>query len=369
MDICKLETREVGYKNIFLLSDIHLGVRGNSVEWLSNIKNFFYEFYIPFLRSNIEEGDVLFFLGDFFDNRQSLDISVLNAGLEIMTSLSKLLPVHIMVGNHDIYKKNDTDVNSVSAFKNIRNVYLYEKPTIVSNGSNSILIMPWVGDGDVEENYILSNHTDYIFAHTDISGLKYDNNKIISKGIDVTKIKQLKRLFSGHIHKRQDAGKYIYLGCPYQTKRSDIGNVKGVYKFYPEKNEVSFTKNTYSPVFQRIRLDVILDFTLRETSKVLENNYTDIIVPDAFVNVFNLSTFVDILKDCKYRKIETAIESNRPESELSDVSDEINIKDILSLLETSISDLGHQDDVTARLKHLNSSYYDKAYNEKDESVF
>ena len=62
----KVETEEIQYKRIFLLSDLHFGVRANSLEWLENQKSFFRNFYIPYLKNNVQEGDILFILGDWF---------------------------------------------------------------------------------------------------------------------------------------------------------------------------------------------------------------------------------------------------------------------------------------------------------------
>lgn len=363
------DVRRVNFNNIYLLSDTHMGVRSNSLEWLLNIRNFFFDFYIPYVKSNIKKDDVLFFCGDFFDSRQLLDINVMNAGIDIVIALAEILPVHFLIGNHDIYKKYDTDVNSIAAFRHIPNVSIYEKPVVITNGNNTVFVMPWVGNKEEEERYILANPADYIFAHTDIAGFQYDNNRIISKGIDVSGIPTLKRLFSGHIHKRQEMGKLTYIGCPYQTKRSDIGNVKGVYIFDPKNNSVVFKKNTTSPIFQRVLLEDILELTLAKTSEILVNNYTDIIVPDKYLQIFNLTAFVDVLKDCKYKKIETTIEQKKLDSDLAGVSEDIDIKDVLSLLEMSITDLGYKMEVLVKLKLLNKSYYEKAYNEKDEMNF
>jgi len=365
----KVETQYIEYANIFLISDLHFGVRSNSLEWLVNHKNFFYDFYIPFIKKNAKPNDILWVLGDWFDNRQLLDIYVMNTSIDIIMSLSEILPVYFLIGNHDIYKKYDTDVNSVAAFRHIPNVFVYEKPVIITNKKSSIFIMPWVGNKEDEEKFILTNPADYIFCHTDISGFQYDNNRLINKGIDVSEIKTLKRLFSGHIHKRQEHDKLIYIGCPYHTKRSDIGNSKGVYIFNPENNLVQFEANNYSPIFQKTLLETLLELNLSEISKVLTNNYTDIIVPDKYIHIFNLTALVDILKNCNYKKIETSIEQKKLDSELSELSEDIDIKDILSLLESSINDLGYQLEVLVKLKVLNKLYYEKAFNEREEQIF
>jgi DNA repair exonuclease SbcCD nuclease subunit len=363
----KVETEEIQYKRIFLLSDLHFGVRANSIEWLSNQESFFRKFYIPYLKKNVKRGDVLFMLGDWFDNRQLLDIFVMNSSIDIVLDLAEILPLYFITGNHDIYKKYDTDVNSIIAFKFIPNVRIYEKPIIVTNGDSKILILPWIGNKDTEENYVRANKFDYIFAHADINGFKYDNGREIkAAGANFIKFKNIKKLFSGHIHKRQEIGNFIYIGSPYHTKRSDIGNQKGIYLFNPADDSFSFTPNEFSPIYQRVMLEGILELSLNETIKLLDNNYTDIIVPDKYIHLFNLTKFIDILRECNYKKIETVGERKRIEDELSDALNGVETRDILTLLEMSIQDLGHQMEVLVKLKLLNRKYYEKASKEDIE---
>jgi DNA repair exonuclease SbcCD nuclease subunit len=364
----KVEVQNIPYKRIFLLSDLHFGVRANSIEWLNNQESFFRNFYIPYLKENVKEGDILFILGDWFDNRQLLDILVMNTSIDIIIDLSEILPVYFLTGNHDIYKKYDTDVNSIVAFRYIPNVTIYEKPTIISNGTSTILILPWIGNKEMEENYVRANKSQYIFTHANISGFKYDNGKDIKSlyATDFSKFKNIKKLFSGHIHKRQEIGNLIYIGSPYHTKRSDISNEKGLYLFEPDNNVYSFVPNAYSPIYQRILLENILELSLTDTIKLLNNNYTDIIVPDKYIHLFNLTKFIDILRDCNYKKIETVGERKRIDDELSDALNGVETKDILTLLELSLSDLGHQIEILVKLKLLNRKYYEKASREDIE---
>ena len=359
----KVDIEEINYKKIFLISDLHFGVRANSLEWLDNHKRFFKEFYIPYLKENMEEGDILFILGDWFDNRQLLDIYVMNSSIDLIIELADILPLYFITGNHDIYKKYDTDVNSLRPFKSIPNVTVYEKPLIVTNGHSKILVIPWVGDEKMEEKYVKENEHNYVFAHTNIAGFRYDNDRTIHKGSNFTAIPGIKRLFSGHIHKRQEYQQFVYIGSPYSTKRSDIGNKKGVYRFDPRHNKVKFTENNFSPIFQRVPLDNLLELSLEQTIRVFNNNYSDIIVPAKHIHLFNLTKFVDLLEDCKYKRIETVGEQKMLGDELSDAVDGVDIKDILTLLENSIEDLQHQAEVLIKLKLLNKKYYETASKE------
>lgn len=361
----EVPTKQISYNNIFLISDLHFGVRANSLEWLKNQMDFFYDVYIPFIKNHKKDGDILFILGDWFDNRQLLDINVMNKSIDLVFDLADILPVYFLTGNHDIYKKHDTDVNSLAAFRFIPNVKIWETPEVITNGRSKILVLPWIGNPEKEECYAKANPTDYIFAHADIMGLKYDNGRDINKGAKLAGIKGVKKVISGHVHKRQELKDSLYLGSPYSTKRSDIGNKKGFYTFNPDENKTEFIVNKTSPVFQRILLEDLMEWTLEKTHKFLENNYTDIIVPDKYIHLFNLTRFTELLEGCNYKRVETVGEKKKLEDTFGELLNGEEIKDIISLLENAIDDLGHQMEFLVKLKLMNRSYYELASKEEE----
>lgn len=361
----EVPTEQITYNKIYLISDLHFGVRANSLEWIQNQLDFFYKIYIPYLKETKKEGDILFILGDWFDNRQLLDINVMNKSIDLVFDLADIIPVYMLTGNHDIYKKHDTDVNSLAAFRFIPNVKIYEQPVVITNGKTKILILPWIGNPEREEMFGKANPCDFIFAHADIMGLKYDNGRQIVKGAKLRGIRGVKKVISGHVHKRQELKDSLYLGSPYSTKRSDIGNKKGYYTFYPQENKIEFIINKTSPIFQRISLEDLIEWTLERAHKILENNYTDIIVPDKYIHLFNLTRFTELLEGCAYKKVETVGEKKKLEDTFGELMDGEEIKDIISLLEKSIDDLSHQMEFLVKLKLLNREYYEKAQKENE----
>ena len=46
-------------KRIWILGDMHLGVRSNSMEWLEIQKDFYENEFIPNLKKNVKPGDIL----------------------------------------------------------------------------------------------------------------------------------------------------------------------------------------------------------------------------------------------------------------------------------------------------------------------
>ena len=100
-----------------MISDTHFGVYFNELsKWLNMMESTFVDYVMPLLREKSSEGDILVILGDLFDNRTNIPILVMNKVEKILLELSDILPVHILVGNHDMWNKGKNDVNSVRIF-------------------------------------------------------------------------------------------------------------------------------------------------------------------------------------------------------------------------------------------------------------
>lgn len=352
--------QSLDFRRIFMLSDIHMGVRSNSLEWLENQVDYFNNFFIPLLKEKSREGDIFFILGDLFDNRQSIDILVSNTAEDIIAEIAKILPVHILCGNHDMYKKLDNKVNSLNKFKHFKNVHVYTDNTILTNSSgNSILVLPYSEDYDVDLGIIENSGCDYLFAHADILGMKLDNGKDVKKGLNLSK-SNIKKVFSGHIHKRQEKNKVIYIGSPYHTSRSDIGDTKGVYLFDAVENKQEFFHNHTSPLFKKILLSQILETPLGEVKDMLKNNYVDIIVPLNLASQFNISKFVEKLASSQYKRIESELERRITEgTEVQSVTMD-DSKTLLDMIEDYIDNNIEDASVRDVLKEKNKKYYNTA---------
>ncbi len=64
---------------VYMITDTHFGIYLNNLEkWLNMMETTIYNFLIPYLKENFEEGDILIHLGDLFDNITSIPINFLN---------------------------------------------------------------------------------------------------------------------------------------------------------------------------------------------------------------------------------------------------------------------------------------------------
>lgn len=240
---------------VFMITDTHFGIYLNNLDkWVSMMESTFYDFVIPFLKENVEEGDILIHLGDLFDNRTSLPIIILNKVEKILKDLSKILPLHIMVGNHDLWNKGSNDVNSVRLFGYIDNITVYENTTLLEIGGKKLILMPWVEKRLDMLKEIDNNSGDYLFCHSDLNGCIMHLNSVAHRNadkIDVEAFCKYKQVFSGHIHISQTNGNYKFIGSLWQMDRNDMNDQKGITILDISTGEIDFEPNVHSPVFRK----------------------------------------------------------------------------------------------------------------------
>ena len=213
---------------VWVLGDLHFGVRANSMEWLDIQKDFFENLFIPTLKEHVKPGDVLVQVGDTFDNRQSINIKVLNYAVNLFERLGAILPVHVICGNHDIWAKKSNEITSIDSLKWIPNVQIYKEPELLNWNNRKVLMMPWRRDAEHETQTLADfPQTDIVFCHSEVKGI-YLNAKVKNEhGTDSNVYDKYTRVYSGHIHFRQERGKLLMVGTPYQLTRSDANNSKG----------------------------------------------------------------------------------------------------------------------------------------------
>ena len=303
--MAKTKTKDP-FDQIIFISDVHFGK--GSIEWLQNMKDYFDNFFIPFVRQQKKSHNpCVVIAGDYFDNRQSIDINVLNVAIDTMKDIAKECQVYVVIGNHDIYKKCETDVTSLKPFDDFENVYLiYDQYELILKDDKKVLLVSWVGDFKKENKIIAENKDKYdiLVFHTEISGMTYDNNRPIINGLNLDIVDDDK-IVSGHIHKRQESKKGIYLGSPYHMERSDIGNRKGIYTFTVDNGSLvrSFYENTYSPEYVLKRFSDI-GRNPDDWKDIVANNYMYIVFTSEELEVVNTEKFINELRQYKPKNIE-----------------------------------------------------------------
>ena len=343
-------------KRIWMVSDSHLGCRSNSVLWLQIIEDYFFKFFIPLVKKEYRKGDVLYHLGDVFDNRQSVNLAAQDLAIRVFEELGKIFPdIHIIVGNHDIMRKNSNEISSVDCLKYLPNVNVLKEPKILKYEDATCLLMPWRRDSEHEKETLnnIKDNVDYMFCHTETQGVQISpsTKHLQDGGKEVGIFKRFKRVYSGHIHYRQEKGNFILVGNPYQMTRSDRDNQKGIYLLDLKTGDHTFYENNVSPKFIRYYINNILNMRMEEIESEIKDNFVDVFIPSNVLGKYNINKFMDYL-DGIARKLEPRIyDEENPydieDGELSDFNGELNLMNIAA---EYINSLEYDEDLKARLK-------------------
>lgn len=272
---------------ILLIGDIHLGMGyPNSVDkWFEVSREYFNNFLFPILEKELDEDDIIVLLGDLFDNRNVIPINILNYAQYILEKMSKICPVHLIVGNHDLYTKSTNDVNTIKLYKYIPNVYVYESPSKIEYMGKSILMLPWV-EKRKDQVEILKKFSgcDYLFCHSDLNGAKMHLNSVAHKNndkIDVDEFKGYRSVWSGHIHIQQRNKNFTFVGSIHEMDRNDLGNQKGVFILDVIGNNEVFIPNDLSPKHQKVY--IMSENDIDSLDKVSIKNYVDLYISNTLL--------------------------------------------------------------------------------------
>jgi DNA repair exonuclease SbcCD nuclease subunit len=252
---------------ILLIGDTHLGLGyPNKLEHFFKVTTeYFDKFLFPIL-NKLTKDDIIVHLGDLFDNRNIVPINILNYAQTILERMAKICPVHIIIGNHDIYNKSDNDVNSLKPYSYIPNVFVYETTTKINFNGKDILLMPWV-ESKQEQVNLLKQYSgcDYLFCHSDLNGAKMHLTSVAhrnSNKIDVEEFDGYKHVYSGHIHLVQKSKNFTFVGSIHEMDRNDIDNQKGIFVLDTNKDAELFIPNNISPRFKKIYVNKEEDIEL-----------------------------------------------------------------------------------------------------------
>lgn len=376
-----MELENIG--KIFLLGDLHIGVRNNSIEWATSQK----EFLIDYFCKEVDkagfnpETDILIQEGDWFHNREHTNNRIWNDSLEIFSALSKKFKrgIYIILGNHDVYYKDNNSIHSLKGVEKIfSNVHVFEKPEILTlNSTHRFLMLPWIEDEHKISNTVSKyiGKAEYIVCHADIKDFKLNKWIKLQTGLELNLLKNFIRVYSGHIHIHQENGNVLYTGTPFELDRGDRGNPKGFYVLElttkngkPHLNE-TFKENIFSPKFIKLDAFDLIEMKPKEIKNLFENNYVDIMMRIDKASSFPVTRFMEILDTFNYKKVEfftynpNAQNLNTDETQsLNEVKDYDIYEIFLNMLEQSNYSESYNGVMKAYFKKLNDKIKNKEKN-------
>lgn len=373
--------RLVDIGKIFLLGDLHLGIRNNSIDWSSSQSSFLIDFFCKKIDDLgfDPKKDILIQEGDWFHNREHTNNRIWNDSLRVFEALSKKFPrgIYIILGNHDVYYKDNNSIHSLKGIEKIfPNVHVFEKPEILTiNEIHRFLMLPWIEDEAKITKEVLNNVelADYIICHADIKSFKLNKWVKLHSGLDIKLLNKFKRVWSGHIHIHQENGNVLYTGTPYELDRGDRGNVKGFHTLILPKTaekdiEEIFTENTFSPRFIKVDAFELLEHTVQEIKDIFNNNYVDIMMPIDKAASFPVTRFMEIIDSYGHKHVEFFTYNSSTEVEINELEEPGEIKeyDIYEIFTDCLEERNYPESINNVMKSYFKKLNDKVKNkEKD----
>ena len=244
---------KINKPRVAIFSDLHLGVHSNSSDWHNYAIEWAHWFKGECNRKNIKD---IIFCGDWHHNRSEISVNTLQISADIFDILAEFNIIAI-TGNHDIYYKHRTDVNSLSIFKKRKNVTILDRFDTIEAFDRTITLCPW--NTNIKDVPV----SDVIFGHFEIETFKMNSYKVCEEGLKVKHLlKKSPLVISGHFHTRHEKkfsrGTILYVGNPFQMDFGDTGNIKGYYVLDLDTLEYDFTPNNISPTYKKISLSQLV---------------------------------------------------------------------------------------------------------------
>lgn len=206
------------FKRAAVFTDIHFGLKSNSQQHNDDCLAF-----IHWATAKAKELDceTCMFLGDWHNNRASLNIVTLNYSLRALEHLNdNFEQVYFIPGNHDLYYRDKRDIQSVEWARHLPRVQIVND--WFSHGD--VVIAPWLCGDDHKRIPKLKGR--YMFGHFELPG--YLMNAMVAMpdhgSVRREDFGNFEHVFTGHFHKRQTQKNITYIGNCFPHNYADAGD-------------------------------------------------------------------------------------------------------------------------------------------------
>lgn len=221
---------------VAIITDTHWTARKSSRHLHDYFELFYKNIFFPTLE---KEGiTTVIHMGDAFDNRKSIDFWGLDWTKRVVLDPLSKYDVHMVVGNHDIFLRNSTSINSPQLLlQNYPNIKTYSTPQVIQLDNLSVMMIPWICTDNYDKTLSLIKKTKAKVAmgHLELQGFRVNRNLVMDEhGLDSNIFSKFTKVFSGHYHTRSDNGTVFYLGNPYEMYWTDVNDTRGFHIFDTE---------------------------------------------------------------------------------------------------------------------------------------
>ena len=263
-----------------IIGDLHFGIHANDERF---IEYQIHEWNKFIAYCKVEGINQMVMLGDFFDNRNTISVKILNMVLnQIVNSDMEII---LLVGNHDTLFKNTNEVNTPRLiFEKYANINVVDTVKEIYVDDVKCLFVPWMNKDNAENSLDAIKHTgaEYCFGHFEMKDFEMTSGIKCINGLKASMFKRFKGVYSGHFHLVQNIGNIHYLGSFYQTTWADCGDQKFIYTVKAEREVNEYQEFGLTPVpmartiFKKIHLS---------KEKPITKGHVDV-AADSYVKVY-----------------------------------------------------------------------------------
>lgn len=236
---------------IAVLGDTHFGMRGDHLAFHDLYKKFYEETFFPYLEAHGITQVIQ--TGDLFDRRKFISFNSLYLCRKYFFDRFQKGKLELLsyIGNHDIYYKNTTEVNShrllLQDYIQTGAIRLVERPETHFYANIPIDIIPWITDENRTEieSFIKSSTSQLCFGHFEIAGFEMDKNNVCNEGMDRDYLQKYEMVISGHFHHKSTDGHIFYVGSPGQMTWADYDDPRGFHIFDTHTRQLEFVRNPF----------------------------------------------------------------------------------------------------------------------------
>jgi DNA repair exonuclease SbcCD nuclease subunit len=243
---------------VLLFSDIHIFPHKRKNERLEDcLKVLKWVFKV----AEEEEIQNILFGGDFFHDRQKIEIYTYQKTFEILQENLKdsNFNLFLLLGNHDIWFNDNTNVSSVFPLSALPGVKVISKPERLKIENSYWDFIPFTHNplASLEELKKKEGKSEYALGHLAIDGALLHHNQYADVcvehdgdmvPINSSLFNHYKHTFLGHYHAEQRVSKKVeYIGSPLQLSFGEAFQKKHIIIFDCAENEKTYIENEFSP--------------------------------------------------------------------------------------------------------------------------